>query len=60
MSATFVQWHVLHDNMVLSKHSGPVFLLFCPLNQNLARVRTRGGGGCIAVKEQQRAMQYLD
>ena len=32
-------------NTGLSKHAGPVFLHFCSLNQNLARVRTGGGGG---------------
>ena len=28
----------------LSKHGDPVFAHFCPLNQNLAYVRTEGGG----------------
>ena len=32
----------LRSNMGLFKHGDPVFPHFCPLNQNLARVRTRG------------------
>ena len=29
----------------LSKHGDPVFPHVCPLNQNVALVRTKGGGG---------------
>ena len=43
MSATCVPWYVPHGNTGLSKHGDPVFPHFCPLNQNLVRVRTRGG-----------------
>ena len=32
-------------NTGLSRHGDPVFPHFCPLNQHLARVRTRGAGG---------------
>ena len=42
MSPTCVPWYVLRGNMGLSKLSDPVFD-FCPLNQNLTCVRTRGG-----------------
>ena len=42
MSITCVLWCVPCSNMGLSKHGDPVFLHFCPLNQNLARVQTSG------------------
>ena len=45
MSATCIPWHVPCSDKGLSEHG--VFLHFCPLNQNLARVRTRGGGYAI-------------
>ena len=48
VSATCVPWYVPRSNTGLSKHSDPVFPHFCPLNQNLARVMTRGGGLGIA------------
>ena len=44
MSATCVPWYMPCGNTRLSKHSDPVFPHFCPLNQNLAPVRTMGGG----------------
>ena len=44
MSATRVPWYVPHGNTGLSKHG--VFPHFCPLHQNLARVRTGGLGVC--------------
>ena len=45
MFATCVLWYMLPGNMGLSKYGDPVFPHFCPLNQNLARLRTGGGGG---------------
>ena len=45
MSATCVPWYVPRSNTSLCKHGNLVFPHFCPLNQNLARVRTRGTGG---------------
>ena len=42
MSAICVPWHVPRGNTGLSKHGDPVFLQFCPLSQNLARVRNGG------------------
>ena len=44
MSATCVPWYMPRGNAGLSKHGDPVFPHFYPLNQNLARVGTRGGG----------------
>ena len=44
MSATCVPWYVPRGNTGLSKHGKPVFPRLCPVNQNLACVRTRGGG----------------
>ena len=41
------QWNPPCPNTVLSKHGDPMFLHFCPLNQNLARVRTGGGESTI-------------
>ena len=43
MSAAWVPWYVPHGDTGLSKHGG--LPLFCPLNQTLARVKTRGAGG---------------
>ena len=40
MPATCVPCYVLCGQAGLSKHGHPVFLHFCPLNQNLACVRT--------------------
>ena len=45
MSATCVLWYMPSANMGLPKHGNPVFVHLCPLNQNLACVRTKGGGG---------------
>ena len=42
-SATCVPWYVPRGNTGLSQHGDPVFPHFCPLNQNLARVRMGGG-----------------
>ena len=42
MSATCVPWHGPRGNTGLSKHGDPAFPHFCPLNQNLLRVGTRG------------------
>ena len=39
MPATCVPCYVLCGQTGLSKHGHPVFLHFCPLNQNLACVR---------------------
>ena len=44
MPATCVPLYLPHGNTGLSKHSHPLFLHFCLLNQNLARVRMGGGG----------------
>ena len=49
--ATCVLPYVPHGNMGLCKHGDPVFLHFCPLNQNLACVRTRGVGGYFVSKK---------
>ena len=46
MAATCVPRYVPHSSTGLSKHGDRVFPHFCPLNQNVAHVRTRGGG-CI-------------
>ena len=48
MSATCVPWYMLRGTRGLSKHGNPVCPLFCPLNLNLARVRTSEGGGGVA------------
>ena len=45
MPATRVPRSVRRGNTGLSQHGDPVFPPFCPLNQNLARVWTMGGGG---------------
>ena len=45
MSATCIRWYMLRGNTGLSRHGDPVFPHFCPLNQNLVRVMTWGGGG---------------
>ena len=45
MSATCPPGYVPRANMGLPKHGHPAFLPFCPRIQNLARVRTNGGGG---------------
>ena len=45
MSATCDPWFVPRSNVGLSKHGDPVIPHFCPLNQNLAHVRTEGGRG---------------
>ena len=50
MSATCVPWYVLRSNTGLSTHGDPVFPHFCPLNQNLANVRTGGGGGATGIE----------
>ena len=47
MSATRVPSYGPRGNMGLSKHGDPVFLPFCPLNQNLACVRTWRGGDAL-------------
>ena len=52
MSATCVPWYMLRGNTCLSEHSDPVFPHFCPLNQNLDRVRVRGGGGATSNSQQ--------
>ena len=47
MSATCVPRYVPRSNTGLSKHGYPVFPHFCPLHQNLARVRRGARGGTI-------------
>ena len=44
MSATCIPWYMLRGTTGWSKHGEPMFPHFCPMNQNLARVRTWGGG----------------
>ena len=45
MFDTCVPWYVPRGNTGLPKLGNPASPHFCPLNQNLARVGTKGGGG---------------
>ena len=47
LSAPCVPWYMLRSNTGLTTHSDLVFPRSCPLDQNLARVRTRGAGCSI-------------
>ena len=44
LSAPCVAWGMSRSSTGLSQHSDPVFPHFCPLDQNLAHVKTKGGG----------------
>ena len=51
MSATCIPWYKPRGNTGLSNHGDPGFSHFCPLNQNVARVRARGGSRLVFFPE---------
>ena len=59
MCATCVPRYVPCGDTGLSQHGDPVFLHFCPLNQNLIHVRTGGGGGSTHSRVRQVVIRWV-